>query len=88
MILNYARLWMDLLSKQHHAYNKGRFVVTALYNLTFTTEKSLARKVFLATEGASNNVELDAISGAQIKLKVQDTLMNWISRLLCESTIY
>ena len=69
----------NLLSRQQHAYY-----------LRCSIEEPLARKeytlaAFLYVEGAFNNVELGATSGA---LNIQDTLVNWISWLLCETTIY
>ena len=82
----------NILSRGQHAYNKGRSVETALHSLVCRIEKSLAQKeytpaTFLDIEGAFNNVELCAITGALERLGVQTIMVNWISKLLCGRTI-
>ena len=64
-----------------------------LHSAVCRKEKSLAQKeytlaIFLDIEGAFNNGELCAITGALERLGVQITTVNWISKLLYRRTIY
>lgn len=78
---------LEMISPAQHAYIKGRSVETALHDTVRTIESALQYKqftlaAFLDIEGAFNNVKLEAIVEALFKLKVDLSVISWISNML------
>lgn len=83
----------NLLSKNQHAYMKGRSTETALHAVVGCIEKGLKDKeytlaAFLDIEGAFNNVTSGAIEEAMTDLSVPDTIKRWVMSMLSTRKIY
>lgn len=77
----------EKISKNQHAYLKGKSVDTALHEVVKEAEKALyhnqyALAAFLDIEGAFNNVTTEAIREALNSLGVDNALIRWIGNML------
>ena len=77
----------EMISQSQHAYMKGRSVDTALHNSVRIIESSLEHNQytlasFLDIEGAFKNITLDAIVNSLIRIRVDNSVCQWISLML------
>ncbi|KMQ87436.1 reverse transcriptase [Lasius niger] len=95
IIDNYIRslFSVDMISKNQHAYMKGKSTDTALHEVVRTIESSNQHSqhtlaAFLDIEGAFNNVEISAIVQALEKIGVNKSISDWVSVMLNTRVIH